>query len=64
MGECDYKLKSSSRDKAALKGFSQYVQNKLVQISKIHTSYWFSIKKFKNIFLQTQNIYKIVVQAT
>jgi len=34
-----YKLKSSLRDKAALKGFSQYVQNKLVQISKIHTSY-------------------------
>jgi hypothetical protein len=34
-----YKLKSSSRDTAALKGFSQYVQNKLVQISKIHTSY-------------------------
>jgi len=25
--------------KAALKGFSQYVQNKLFQISKIHTSY-------------------------
>jgi len=34
-----WKLKSSLRDKAALKGFSQYVQNKLFQISKIHTSY-------------------------
>jgi len=45
-----YKLKSSSRDKAALKGFSQYVQNKLVQISKIHTSYQFSIKKIKKYF--------------
>jgi len=45
-----WKLKSSLRDKAALKGFSQYVQNKLFQISKIHTSYQFSIKKVRKIF--------------
>ena len=37
--------------KAALKGFSQYVQNKLLQISKIHTSYQFYIKKVKKYSL-------------
>jgi hypothetical protein len=49
--------------KAALKGFSQYVQNKLLQISKIHTSYYFSIKKEKKYFPADPKIFKIVVQG-